>query len=555
MQILTKGLILLRKNHEALSPQYCGGYLAKSLWLLILATTMMLSACGGGASSSGSQSSMKLSGNWQFSMDNPVDSSGNTPFKGGLQGGFLLQKNGTVKGELVYSVSQMNSNGVSVACNAGSAPINGTINGQTVNLTMAAGTQTFTLTGTLTSDGSTIAGTYTLTAGSAPDGTACGIAQTTGLQWKAVSVPPLTGLISGSFHSGGTFAPAAEANRDFPVTGSLAQGENIGASNATVTGTLSFIDPVTNVSDYPCLDTAFVNGQISGNTVVLQLIRVDGSNAGQIGVSASQANQGGSGSSPVTFDPTTNGYVVHSSGTGYVVNTAACPNNATVNKEDVGYICLALNGSTACQQPITLTPNALTFLPQMLGSTPRTQTITVTNNSGSNLNDLALSWVTSSGANSDTGQTDFTTLPNFTESDTCVVPPSSTFSLPAGQSCVATVSFTPQEECTWLPNNGGTPPAQCPLSLSASLSVNLPAGSPAPDGNPVLLVPIKGTGLSFIPPSTGELDFGAEAFLEASLPQLVSFTNTSQQPVQILPSAACTNGVLGQFYMLPHPLV
>jgi AraC-like DNA-binding protein len=35
-------------------------------------------------------------------------------------------------------------------------------------------------------------------------------------------------------------------NQDFAVTGFFTQGQNIGASNATVTGSLSFIDPITN---------------------------------------------------------------------------------------------------------------------------------------------------------------------------------------------------------------------------------------------------------------------------------------------------------------------
>jgi len=42
-------------------------------------------------------------------------------------------------------------------------------------------------------------------------------------------------------------------------------------------------------------------------------------------------------------------------------------------------------------------------------------------------------------------------------------------------------------------------------------------------------VRITGTGLSFIQPSTAELDFGAEAFGEASLPQLLYFTNDRQR--------------------------
>ncbi len=164
-------------------------------------------------------------------MANPPDGS----FLGGLQGGFLLQNSGSVTGAAVYSVSLPL---LAFPCNSGSAPITGTISGQTVTLTAVAGTQTFTLTGMLSSDGSTMVGTYKSTAGTAADGAPCGTVQT-GLQWSAISVPPITGPIQGSFHSTG--GSAGLSNQDFAVTGSLLQGENIGASNATVTGTLTFL--------------------------------------------------------------------------------------------------------------------------------------------------------------------------------------------------------------------------------------------------------------------------------------------------------------------------
>jgi len=518
---------------------------------------MMLAACGGGSSGpGGSQQTSSASGNWQFYMDSPVDSSGNTPFVGGLQGGFLLQKNGSLTGSAVYSVAlPPNPNAPNgTPCNSGSTAITGTISGQTVTLTAVAGTQTFTFTGTLRSDGSAIdTGTYTSTAGTAADGvTPCGIA-TTQTNWHAISVPPLTGSFTGSFHSTGSVL----ANQEFPFTGSLTQAENIGASNATVTGTLTFVDPVSLLSDYPCLDTASVNGQISGNTVVLQLIGLNGLNVGQIGVPPSQANIGGNGAYPVTFDSTPNGYVLHSVGTGYVVNTKACPSNANVNNEDVGDICLALNGGSACQQPITISPGFLLFPPQVLGSAPTTQTIKLTNSSGSPLSGLTLGWSEESGLGSETGQTSFTGQPNFTEADTsagdpCAVPLGSTFSLSPGQSCTIAVTFAPQESCTWLPIAGGTPPAQCPLTLVASLTVNSPTSA---DNDKAFAVSITGTGISALAPSTPELDFGAEAVSEASLPQLLSFTNHGAYPVQILPGAPCINAKFDQFHILPHPLV
>lgn len=243
MQKFVEDSIQVRGDRRAISPRtYRRSW--KCMPLLALAGTLMLSACGGSSGSSTPQAGASISGNWQFYMDNPVDSSGTAPFVGGLQGGFLLQKNGALNGGAVYSVAfppDVNApNGT--PCNTGSAAVTGTVSGQTVNLTAIAGTQTFTLTGTLSADGKTIdSGTYTSTDGTAPDGTPCGIA-TEGTSWRAVSVPPLTGTVTGSFHS----TSSTLANQVFPVTGSLLQGENIGASNATVTGTLSFISPGVN---------------------------------------------------------------------------------------------------------------------------------------------------------------------------------------------------------------------------------------------------------------------------------------------------------------------
>ena len=527
MQRLSKGLMLCRTNRDALSHRFCEAGV-KSLLVLLLAGAMMLSACGG-ASGGGSQKAASLSGNWQFAVTPPADGS----FLGGLQGGFLLQKNGSVTGAVVYSVSlPSQSSGIPTVCNGGSAPITGTVSGQTLALTAVAGTQTFTFTGTLSSDGSTVTGTYESTAGTAADGSPCGTVQT-GLQWSAVSVPPLTGSITGGFHSAGG---SGLGNRVFPVTGLLSQGENIGASNATVTGTLSFIDPVSLLSDYPCFETATVNGQISGNSVILQIIGVDGSNLGQIGGST------GSGVSTVTFDSTQKGYILHSAvPPAYAVNTKTCPGAGTLtNPGDFGSICLALGSTSACQQPIALSPAVLIFPSQMLGSTATTQTITLTNSdpSGATLSGLTLSW--DSGAIGD-----FTGRPNFVEADNCAASVGATFSLQSGQSCSINVTFTPQQSCPWLPV--GSPPAQdgaapewCPFPLAAALTVNSPASA---DNDTAFKVPITGAGVSSIEASTAELDFGAETGSEASLPQLLSFTNHSANPVQILSTAStpCTS--------------
>jgi hypothetical protein len=526
----------------------------KLFTIMLLTGMTMLSACGGGTKSN-PQNHAPLSGNWQFTVTPPTDNS----FLGGLQGGFLLQKDGTVTGAATYAISLPTANGV--PCNSGSAQINGTISGQNVTLTAAAGNQTFTFTGTFSSDGSTMTGTYSSTAGTGQGGSACGTDQT-GLQWSATSVPPLTGPVKGSFHS--TSGPLN--NQNFRVTGVLTQGENIGASNATVTGTLNFVDPVSLLSNYPCFDTASVNGQISGNVVVLQIIASNGANVGQIGGIANPAV------STVTFDSTTNGRVLHSivpNPPAYAIaKTKTCPGVSLSNPADSGNICLALGSSNACEQPILLSPPSLIFPPQaplqfggttplaqLLGSAATTQTITLTNNDPSTLSGLTLDFRLSTNSEFP-GFSDFSGLPNFSEQDNCATSPGAAFSLLSGQSCSITVSFTPQQSCPWLPYGSpaslsGAAPSLCPFPVAATLTVNSPTSA---DMDNTFVAPITGFGASAIQPSTPELDFGAQAVSQSSPPQVLTFTNQSANPVQILGSAPCVNpGGFGSID-LPRPL-
>ncbi|MGA9508037.1 MAG: choice-of-anchor D domain-containing protein [Candidatus Sulfotelmatobacter sp.] len=521
-----------------------------SVWILLIAATLTLSACSGSHSSSGSPNGAPLSGNWQFTVASPTDQS----FLGGLQGGFLLQNNGAVTGAAVYSILSppAQTGGNATVCNSGSAPITGTLSGQNVTLTAVAGAQTFTFTGMLSSDVSTMTGTYASTApaaSSTASGTPCGTAQT-GLQWSAISVPPLSGVIQGSFHSTG--GAAGLENQDFAFSGSLMQGQNIGASNATITGTLNFVNQTTNLTDYPCFGIAQVNGQISGNTVILQIIGTNGSTFGQIGGTT------GSGVSTVTFDSTPSGYVLHSIvSPAYAVNTSSCPGAGLNNAGDFGSMCLTMGNSSACQQPITLSPALLTFPPQLLGSASTTQTITLTNSdpAGSTLGGLNLTWLVNNGIFDNGAPSDFNGLPNFAEQDNCASSLGASFSLAAGQSCSINITFTPQESCPWLPfgnppSIAGAAPAHCPLPLTAVLTVNSPVSA---DSNTAFAVPITGYGASVIQPSTPELDFGAEAVSESSPAQTLSFTNFGANPVQILASAPGENPTKGQL-TLPYPL-
>jgi hypothetical protein len=498
------------------------------LSLIALLSLLTLTACGGSKSDS-SNSGASLAGNWQFMMAPASDNS----FIGGIQGGFLLQSNGTVTGGVTYSIflPPQQAGSPSTLCNSGSAPVKGTISGQTVTLTAVAGPQTFTLTGSLSADNSTMTGTYAAT-----DGAGCGTVQA-GLQWSAVSVPALSGSVQGNFHS--SMDPALR-DQDFQVTGTLTQGPNIGASNSTVTGTLNF-------QGYPCLSTASVNGQISGSSIILQVIAASGLNVGQIG-----APVGASNPNPVSVVTSANGTVLLGTN-GYGITTGSCPGGTLAG--DIGDVCLGLGNTSSCTQPILLTPASLTFPSQPVGSAPTSQTIALTNValSGTPLTGLSLSFNPQAGATDPFGLSDFDGLPNFTEQDNCASPAGSTFSLNPQQSCAITVSFAPQQSCPWLPSValGGEPPSACPFTLRATVTVNSPVSV---DNDTAFAVPVTGTGFSALIPSEPEVDFGAEAVGELSAPQMLSFTNQGVGAVQILPAlnSPCVNPAKGSI-TLPRP--
>lgn len=498
--------------------------------LLVGGITGLFVACGGQAINSAPAVSGTLAGNWQFSFSPPTDNS----FSGGLLGGFLLQKQGSVTGQTNYQISLPGQSGGSpTVCNSGAATVTGTLQGQSVSLTAAAGTQTFSLTGNLSSDGSSMTGTYNST-----DGQGCGTAQS-GLAWTAKSVPPFSGSIEGNLHS--VLSPTLR-DQDFPVSGNIVQGPNIGASSATITGALFF-------ESYPCLASASVTGQISGNTVILQIFAPNGLDVGQIGAPAGLSNP-----SPVTFSSSAGGMVLQGSN-GYAVSTKSCPGGTLAG--DIGNVCLALGGSTACTQPIFLTPASIVFPLQQVGSAATTQMITLSNNdpSGSTVNGLSLTFNPQTGSTSLFGLSDFDGLANFAEQDNCSSSPGATFSLAPQQSCTITISFAPQQGCPWLPSAalGGASPSSCPVPLAASVTIN---SSLSADSDKTFAVRISGSGFSALVPSTPELDFGAEALTETSAPQTLTFTNQGASPVQILPAlpAPCVNPTSGT-HTLNRPLV
>jgi len=535
---------------------------AATTGVALLTILMILAASGCGSSSKNSQAGAALAGNWQFTMTPPSDASfggtasvsqtncgtsgtGPCPL---LLSGFLLQDNGSVTGALTYSITPAGQQPGSFPC-SGSAPVNGSFDGQKVTFSVQAGPQSFSLTGTVSGDGKTMIGTY-----SSIDTQGCGTAQS-GVQWTAVAVPLFSGTVQGFLHSRAShiqFDASFPADQDFPVTGFLTQGPNTGASNGTITGTLNF--PV----EYPCLGTsASVNGQISGSSVVLQIIASNGLIVGQIGSSSVTTNLQ---ADPVTVKSTTGGLILVGD-RGYSISSKTCPGANTPG--DLGNICLALGSSKACSQPILMSPASLTFPSQLLGSTT-SQTITLTNNdpSGAPAHGLSLDFNPQSGDTTIFGTaSDFNNLPNFTEHDNCAPSLKSPFTLGPGQSCVVTISFTPQQSCPWLPykvsqnpSAAGSPPTFCPLPSTGKLILTTSATT-STDSDTAFAVPVIGTGLSAITAFPAELDFGSEALSEKSLPQSITFTNQGLSPVQILPPSNTACGAPNQIVQLQRPIM
>ncbi len=250
-----------------------------------------------------------------------------------------------------------------------------------------------------------------------------------------------------------------------------------------------------------------------------RLAGTDGSILGQIGEPA--ASNGVTGVNPVTFDSVQGGYILHGIGPSYLVATNACPGSldSTVTAGDYGNICLAV-GSTlgianACQQPVTLTPAALTFPAQTVGTTS-TQAINLANTSGAALSGLTLTLVNVPAS-----------AANFTETDACGLEGAPSqgepFSLASGQSCAITITFTPQ--CA----------TQCASPLTATLTVTSPVSA---DNDTVFAVPITGTATSSGSASTHKIDSGTEGVSKASFAQLLSVANHGEHPVQTLPGSS-----------------
>jgi hypothetical protein len=261
-------------------------------------------------------------------------------------------------------------------------------------------------------------------------------------------MPELTSTsIQGTFHSLGGGAGLAE--QEFLVSGQLFQGPNTGTNSAALTGTLNF-----GSSGYPCFSGATVTGQISGNSVYLQILGSSNSTVGQVGQPPSGTS---SGLQPLTLVPTGSGYLLQSlSGIGYAVFAPGCGGGTLQSPSDSGSVCLANSSTAGCQLPLIINPAALGFPPAAVGSSKTSLSVALQNPSSSAVIDgLTVTLTNNSGQI------------NFTETDNCGPKGSASngqsFTLQPSQICTISISYSPMQLC---PSGGSG--AQC---LGATLSI------------------------------------------------------------------------------------
>jgi hypothetical protein len=223
------------------------------------AATFLLSTLLGTAACSGNSSLPPgpVAGNWQMQLVSP---SNDQPWQ---LSGFLLQSGNSVTGSFV-SVPNVSTG---FGCN-GAGPVSGTLNGQNLKLDVNESGQDVSLLASFPSQAPTsstpLNGQFsTVAAGCTSSSTGT---------WSAVPVVPISGSFHGSFVS-------QQGNGTVDVTGTLNQGPNVGASNATLSGTINAAGPT---SFCPYLNGDTLTGVISGTQVTLNIYDPGGSQIGQI---------------------------------------------------------------------------------------------------------------------------------------------------------------------------------------------------------------------------------------------------------------------------------
>jgi len=221
---------------------------SRFVFLSILVFSMV--GCGGGSSPNVTTAGA-VSGNWQMSLQK-----GARKLTTDTVSGFLVENEaGTVTGNVI--VTNTPCSGVGAA--------NGTVTQPNISLTVSPNGTTLNLSGTISSDLSSMSGNYTLLS------TGCVGSQSVPSQtgtWTANLVQPLAGNIQGTFTS-------TTQGGAFPISGQVSQGPNTGNTYATLTGNLA-------ITGSSCFTSASISGVVSGTAVAINLAESNGTEIGQI---------------------------------------------------------------------------------------------------------------------------------------------------------------------------------------------------------------------------------------------------------------------------------
>jgi hypothetical protein len=301
---------------------------------------LMAAGCGGG--SSAASSSGALSGNWQLNLVQNYPSA-STPITLSASG-FVTQSSETLSGS-IQGPNVISATGL-YGC-SGVGQLSGTVSGQTVTFSLNPGGSEFDFTGAMASDSTSISGTYEALGGGC-------IAKATSGTFTASLIPALNGAFTGQLTDSSYMALLGDTN-PISVTGSFTQSSNAGASNATITGTIS-------ATDYPCFETAYLTGTISGQSVYLDVYDFKGEQIGTLGLPSGTDAAGSARPATVSTVSdvtvlTGNGDQLSGLSVGQVLSTGQtssgnpCPPIGPAPQSwDAASVCLAISSSvSACQ--------------------------------------------------------------------------------------------------------------------------------------------------------------------------------------------------------------
>jgi hypothetical protein len=239
----------------------------KILFPVLLFCLLLSAGCGGGSNNSsnnnGNSNSTNptntgLSGNWQITLQHKSQTE--------TQSGFLLQSGSILSGNVLFSGQTISGQTV---C-SGVGYVQGQNDSGAIAITVTQTAQTANLTGTASTDFSSMNGSYSIFA------SGCG--KTEAGTWTATRVTPVTGTFSAMFTS------TQSSSLTFNANGSLAQGANKGNSYAYVSGSMTS----TNAA---CFTSASFTGVISGTAVVLNISDASGPVGTYSGTAATDASE------------------------------------------------------------------------------------------------------------------------------------------------------------------------------------------------------------------------------------------------------------------------